>query len=280
MSWTPGWELASPPRPAEAAVDAAAADSTPAELEASFRAAGSAAELAVVRSATARYLADHPDDPRALLVAAHAEILHGAAYDSTRRAKAKSYRRGIQLAERAMATSPELTARLAAGASLAEAATVLDAEHADAMLLWVTGVSYYFKECLSGVGHLINYRWMLRASELLDHLMAVAPDHEHGAVPLSLGIYYLALPASAGGDLARSRELLEAAVAEAGTESLLPRWGRAKYFAVKSGDREGFRRDLEWVLAQDPRATATPYAWNVYFQRDARALLAEIDEIF
>ena len=47
----------------------------------------------------------------------------------------------------------------------------------------------------------------------------------------------------------------------------------------RDGDREGFRRDLEWVAAQDPAALQGPYAWNVYFQRDARQMLADMDRI-
>jgi len=49
---------------------------------------------------------------------------------------------------------------------------------------------------------------------------------------------------------------------------------------VRTGDRAGFRRDLEWVLAQDPQRAESPFRWNVYFQRDAREMLARIDRWF
>ena len=62
--------------------------------------------------------------------------------------------------------------------------------------------------------------------------------------------------------------------------ALLTRWGRAKYLCVRTGDRAGFQRDLEWVLAQDPRRADGPYRWNVYFQRDAREMLSRIDRSF
>ena len=62
--------------------------------------------------------------------------------------------------------------------------------------------------------------------------------------------------------------------------SLLTRWGRAKYFYVMTGDREAFRRDLEWVIAQPAETQDNTLAWNLYFQRDARETLARIDRLF
>jgi len=36
----------------------------------------------------------------------------------------------------------------------------------------------------------------------------------------------------------------------------------------------------EWILAQDPRKADSPYSGNVYLQREARELLANIDDYF
>ena len=41
-----------------------------------------------------------------------------------------------------------------------------------------------------------------------------------------------------------------------------------------------FEEDLEWVLSQDPRSASSPFAWNVYMQRDAEEMLARVDSIF
>ncbi len=274
MSWPRGWEALDPmvsgsEIESEAEIVAA---------EAAFESAGSSAELNAARSTIRDLLSRNPTDERTLLVGAKAEILHGAAYDERRADKKDSYLRGIQYAERAMAAHPEFRRQVIAGVPLSEAVGQLERDQAEAMLLWVTGVSYYFKECLSGVGHLVNFRWMQRTSEVMEHLMAIAPDFNHGAVPFSLGIYYLALPESAGGDLERAGELLQTAVEQSGS-SLLPRWGRAKYYWVKTGDKAAFRSDLEWVLAADPRSADSPYSWNVYFQRDAAKMLKQSDPL-
>ena len=62
---------------------------------------------------------------------------------------------------------------------------------------------------------------------------------------------------------------------EAGPDYLVNRWGRAKYLYDLIGDTEGFYSDLKWVISQDPQQAGNPYPWNVYFQEDAKKLLAE-----
>jgi hypothetical protein len=275
MTWRPGWEnqpIRSPeltdggPPLSRAAADAAFAE---------------AREATAIRQAIAGYkaaLEDSPDDADLLTDLADAHILYGAAWARSTREKAVWYRAGIRYAERSMATNESFRARVEGGAGIGDAATELGPHQVRTMLLWVTGVSYYFKECL-GVRQLLHFRWMLRTREMMEHMLAVDPEFGGGAVLFSLGIYHLALPPGAGRDLKRSREFLDRAVAVSPT-SLLTRWGRAKYFHVMTGDREAFRRDLEWVIAQSPETPDNTLAWNLYFQRDARETLGRIDRLF
>ena len=275
MTWSPGWEnkpIQSPelinggPTLSRAAADAELAE---------------AREAMAIRKAIAGYIAaleDSPDDAALLDDLADAHILYGAAWARSTREKAVWYRAGIRYAERSMATNERFRKRVQGGAGVGDAATELGPHQVRTMLLWVTGVSYYFKECL-GVRQLLHFRWMLRTREVMEHMLAVDPEFGGGAVLFSLGIYHLALPPGAGRDLDRSREFLDAAVAVSPT-SLLTRWGRAKYFHVMTGDREAFRRDLEWVIAQPSETPDNTLAWNLYFQRDARETLARIDRLF
>jgi hypothetical protein len=278
MSWTPGWEGA-----ARSANSASAGESAPgpdrAGADALFENAGDAGRL---QQAIREYEALLPSatDPGAVLARlSEAHILFGAAYADGKRAKAHAYTTGIRYAERALAGNPAFLRRVEAGEALGEASAELGRAEIRPMLFWVTGVAYYYKECLGGLGHLLQFRWMLRTRQVMERMMELDPAYEHGAVPFSLAIYFIGLPASAGGDLERSAELLAQSVADAPT-SLLARWGRAKYLHVRTGDRAAFRQDLEWVLAQDPARAESPLRWNVYFQRDARALLARIESLF
>lgn len=272
-SWTPGW-VGAPPAAAQPLQSEALR-----LTDARFENADTAEKLREVIAAYDEILNHDPSNTHALTQLAEANILYGAAYARDRAEKAAAYRSGIRFAERAMTANPEFRVRVAAGASVGEAAATLGVNDIRPMLFWATGVSYYFKETLSGFGRLTHARWMLQTREVMELMMALAPDYEGGTVPFSLAIYRIGSPPGAGRDLKKAAQLLDQAIAVS-PGSLLPRWGRAKYLHVRKGDRDAFRRDLEWVLAQDPRATGSSYRWNVYFQRDAKAMLDDIEQYF
>ncbi|MCM2313926.1 MAG: TRAP transporter TatT component family protein [Thermoanaerobaculia bacterium] len=274
-SWSPGWKSGAIASPTDA-ITTAPLDRAGADLR--FAEATRAEELALVAASYKKAHHDAADDAELLDDLADVHILYGAAWARSPGEKAEWYRAGIRYAERSMATDEGFRERVEAGATVGDAVSELGPERTRTMLLWVTGVSYYFKECL-GVSKLWRFRWMLRTREVMERMLAVDPGFGGGAVYFSLGIYNLALPPGAGRDLDKSREFLDRAVATSPT-SLLTRWGRAKYFHVMTGDRDAFRRDLEWVIAQDPRTPDNTLPWNLYFQRDAKETLARIDSFF
>lgn len=278
MSWTPGWEGAPPPG-ASAAAGGIAPGPALVLAEELFEGAVDAPGLRRAIGAFEAALPSAADAGAVLARLSEAHILLGAAYAEGRREKAQAFTTGIRHAERAMAENPAFLRRVEAGEPLGDASAELARAEIRPMLFWVTGVSYYYKECLGGLGHLLQFRWMLRTRQVMDRMMELDPAYEHGAVPFSLAIYFIGLPASAGRDLERSAGLFAQSVADAPTSLLAP-WGRAKYLHVKTGDRAAFREDLEWVLAQDPARAESPLRWNVYFQRDARELLGRIESLF
>lgn len=278
MSWTPGWEGSSPPA-ASASGGERSPSSTLARAEALFENAADSSRLQQAIREYESLLPSAPDPGAVLARLSEAHILFGAAYADGKNAKAHAYITGIRYAERAMAGNPAFLRRVEAGEPLGDASAELGRAEIRPMLFWVTGVSYYYKECLGGLGHLLQFRWMLRTRQVMERMMELDPAYEHGAVPFSLAIYFIGLPASAGRDLERSAELLAQSVTDAPTSLLAP-WGRAKYLHVRTGDRAAFRQDLEWVVAQDPTRAESPLRWNVYFQRDARELLGRIESLF
>lgn len=272
-AWTPGWEA----RPAISAhhEEPPTFEQAAQQLEQ----ADDAASLARARKALQARLAVDADDSDTMLALADAEILRGAAYSDTRRVKREAFGNGIQHAERAMMRNPEFRERIAAGRTIGEAVHSLREDELMAMILWVTGVFYYFDEGMLLPERIIHFNRLREAREVLAHAMALNPAYQHGLPAFSLGIYYIAIPGFAGRDFDRAEALLAQAAAAGGT-SLLPRWGRARYLHTARGDLEAFRADLEWVLAQDPqRADSRPH-WNVFIQRDTRDLLDRIDQLF
>ncbi|MGZ5445507.1 MAG: TRAP transporter TatT component family protein [Thermoanaerobaculia bacterium] len=276
MSWTPGWK----PGPIVSPIAAKGSAASLADGDVLLDMAGDAQSLEDAIAAYEGLLVSSPADGSVLGRLAETHILYGAAYAKGTREKGRWYRAGIRYAERAMAGNEAFEARVASNRSIGDAVSALGRDEAEmrAMLLWITGVSYYFKECL-GPRAVVYFRWMLRTREVMERMLELDPEFEHGAVLFSLGIYNLALPPGAGRDMERSEEFLQRAVSVSGT-SLLPRWGRAKYFQVRTGNREGFLEDLEWVIAQNPREADSKFAWNVYFQRDAREMLSRVDALF
>ena len=262
-AWEPSWPQAPWP--------VAAGDSSGllGRAEAGLEAAMDACRAVLVRD---------PGNYRALCILSNQYILLGAAYTRQRAAKAACYREARRFSELAMYTQPAFRVRVDRGQLPWEAAEALAAEQKEAMLFWVTAVLYEFKEVMGLPAKILNLRWMDRAAVFLQRLEAVAPGWGGGSVELSWSIYYYVLPSMRGGDRQKAATYLERAVGAEGNW-LLPRWGRAKYFRVAQGDRDGFRRDLEWVLATGSEA-GDPYPWRVFFQQDARHMLMHIDDFF
>lgn len=273
LSWRPGWE----------GVQVGRRDPVPWRLvddaERLYVVADSEVLVRQAIVAQQRVLEVDPEARQAMVRLGELHVLLGAAYLESRGAKKAAYLAGIRACERAMALDPSFRAAVAAGASVEEAGRHLGRDHAGAMFWWITGVSYLFKECQTPPQRVVNFRWMKRTQGLLARLSELDRGFLEGGVPFTWGVFYLALPRAVGGDLERSAASFAEAVEMAPT-SLLHRWGRAKYLHEKTGDRAAFEADLRWVIAQDPHAAASPYRWNVYFQRDAQKLLAEADRLF
>ena len=214
-----------------------------------------------------------PTHTKALTRACEARCLLGAGYANSRSDKRTAYRAALALCERAMASNPDFAGRVAKGETVDQAASALGPREMGGMHFWVTAVSYRFKKTLSPFAYPLNLRWIERERAVLQRMHELDPEWGRGAVRFSLEIFYLALPARFGGDLDRSRAILDQLVVDY-PERMLPRWGRATYLYSRTGEKEAQRVDLEWVAAREPSSDPDEYAWEVYFRADARRLLA------
>jgi tetratricopeptide (TPR) repeat protein len=274
MSWKTAY-------PAVAEPDPKAAAEVPALLTEADRLAGAAADRRGLESAIGAYekvLETDGADFRALSELGHLYVLLAAAYGKDSREKGRFYKQAADYNARAMYTNPEFRELVDGGATLAEASRALGEREMDAMGFWCQALFYYYKERLGALGRILNFKWILSAQTVLARMEEVDPDWQRGGLTFSNGIIYIALPKAAGGDKAKAKECVDGAVAKH-PDVIRNRWGRAKYYYSVVGDKEAFRKDLEWVLAQDPRGWG-PYAWNVYFQDDAKRMLAGIDRSF
>jgi hypothetical protein len=142
------------------------------------------------------------------------------------------------------------------------------------MYYWYAAKGNYFTECMNFLEKILNIRNTGETKKMIDRMIAIDPAWGGGHPYFSLAAYYAALPSFMGGDLKKASEYFNKAD-EAGTGWLYVRFYRAKILHAKTKDREAFRKDLEWVLAQDPHKALSPYPWNVYFQREAKKMLGQ-----
>ena len=273
VSWQPDWDRPDL-RPA--------GSETAALLKQAERLSLTAGNRSSLQAAIAAYesvLERDSSDFNALTNLGHLYILLGAAYTTDRSEKIRHYRTARRYNEWAMYTNAEFKARMDEGDKPWEACEVLTQREVPPMFYWVTAVLYRFKEGMSLPEKVVNAKWIGWCGVFLKRIEAIDPNWGGGGVQFSLAIYYGALPKSKGGDRQLSDTYLARSV-EIGPGWLLNRWGRAKYFHVRDGNRSGFEDDLHWVIAQDIHRAGGVYAWKVYFQRDAQQMLAAVDQYF
>ena len=211
--------------------------------------------------------------------AARLLLLLGANFSKSTREQRKFYRETQKAAERAMAVVPAFRNGRDRGQSVPEAAATLPVQSFEPLFLWTTAVFYTFRDVASLPEQILFKGRLQEAKSVLDLMMEKDPTWQDGSLQFSLGIYYLSVPKILGGDRDKARSLMDEAV-EMGTNRLLPRWGRAKYLAVRTGDKTLFLEDLNWVAAQDPGEMDGPLIWNNYFHDEAIELLEAVDSYF
>jgi len=215
-----------------------------------------------------------PKNYAALWKIGNYHILMGAAYSAKKKDKKYHYREAVKYCEKAMFTNAEFRDEISNGADITEASAKLTKAEIDAMGYWYTARFYYFSECLRPLGRVLNTRIIIENNKIIEQIDKLDPSWAGGGNYFARGLYYIAVPERFGGSKQRSDEEFSKAV-EIGPDFLVNRWGRAKYLYHLIGDDEGYNTDLQWVISQDPHKGRNPYPWNVYFQEDAKKMLAE-----
>jgi len=235
--------------------------------------------LEAAMAAYARVLDLHPYHIRALTALANQTILLGTAYTEEREEKEERFLSAMRLCEQAMYANADFRALVDQGTPPWEAVRVLGEEHLPSMMFWSTAVLYYFKEVLTFPEQVFSLSWVEHTGPFLARMEVLDPAWGGGAIQFTQSLYYGILPGALGGDEVRSAECLQQAVAF-GAPWMLSRWGRAKYFHVRDGNRQGFEDDLRWVLQQTVEAPGEAYCWRAYFHLDAQEALNNADDFF
>ena len=206
-------------------------------------------------------------------------LLLGAEYSGSRSEQKGWYREAADSAERALMQDKSFNTARIAGKTVPEAAEHIEEESFEALFLWATAVFYHFRDVASVPERILFSGRLKQAAQAIQLIIQKDPLWDGGSLQFSLGIYYLSVPEAIGGDREKASKLMEEAV-RISSKRILTRWGRAKYLAVSMGDKELFLEDLNWVIQQDLSTMEGPVVWNRYFQKDARRLLIDVDDLF
>jgi len=199
-------------------------------------------------------------------------ILMGAAYAEKMRDKKTYYREAIKYCEKAMCTNEDFCDEVKNNTEITDACDKLTINEIDAMGYWYTARFYYFKECIKPIGRLMNTKIIVQNNKMIERIDELDPNWAGGGNYFSRALYYIAIPEKFGGSKERASNEFSMAI-EVGPDYLVNRWGRAKYLYDLTGNKDGFREDMEWVISQDPSNAGNPFPWNVYFQNDAQKML-------
>jgi tetratricopeptide (TPR) repeat protein len=206
-------------------------------------------------------------------------LLLGLAYTNNPAEKNGYFIKAIAYCERGMYTNPDFKSLIDKGKKPWEACMVLSKKEIEAIYYWYAAVGSYYKESLNLIGQLVNFRWGKRLRVVIEKMLEIDPTWAGGHPYWAMGLYYSNLPGFMGGDMEKARNYFDKAV-EAGPNWLYTRWGRAKYLFLKEKNKKAFKNDMEWIIDQDPAKADSPYPWNLYFQRDAKNILANIEDDF
>jgi len=201
------------------------------------------------------------------------------AYSTGVEEKCEFYEKGRKACERALYGNPEFKKLIDKENDPFDSCRVLGDGDIEAMYYWYNSMGGQFKFCLNGLQKLMVIGKAMGCRKILDRMMQIDPEWGGGHPYFAYGLYYANLPKLLGRDLERSEEYFEKAIT-AGPNWMYIRYSRARYLYTLTKNKEAFRKDLEWVISQDPHKADSPYPWNVHFQRSARHMLAHMDDYF
>jgi len=181
------------------------------------------------------------------------------------------WEKGASWGEKAMATNPEFRRRVGSGAELAALARA----QVDALYWTAVNLGQWAES--EGVATALKFKGQVR--QMMKRVQELDPDYFYGAVNRYWGVYYAEAPYFAGGSLDKSLENFQGGFRIA-NKYLAGHVLFAERYARRKGDRELFRRELELVLAADPRALPEVAPEQILEQRKAKKMLASMEEYF
>jgi len=204
--------------------------------------------------------------------------LMALAYTETRDEKEEYLLKAINSCEKALYLNKDFKKYIDKGGKANAACMYLTKNEIEALYYYWSNQAAYWYFCHNFFVQMLNIDQVSNASMLISKMIEVDPEWGGGHGYYARAIHYSALPGFMGGDLAKAEEYYQKAI-DIGPNWLYIRWGRAANLYKKKKDWEAYKRDLQWVIEQDPHEADSPYPWNVYFQMSASRMLRNMEHI-
>jgi hypothetical protein len=187
-----------------------------------------------------------------------------------------SHEQGIRAGERALsAMSPAFAEKMASGARIEDAITVLNASAVPALYWRASNLGRWAK--VDSFATLLSYKDEIR--EVMEFCLDEDPLYFYQGPDRYFGVFYAVAPGFAGGDMKKSAAHFNLAI-DAHPNYFSTRILMAEEWAVKEDNRPLFEELVNFVLKSDPNVIPEIVPEQMCEQRKATKLMAEIDETF
>ena len=186
------------------------------------------------------------------------------------------HRRGAELGQRAaLAANPALAAAVARGAPLEDRLAQADA----AAVPGIFWRALNLRAVAEAGGFMAVAEISPKLRQAMETCLRLDEGYYYGGAYRYLGTFFARAPSVAGGDMDTSQRHFEKAMTLA-PAFLATRVLWAEFYATKREDREGFRRELSFVINQPDDALPEAIAENRVEKLRARAVLARESSLF
>lgn len=190
--------------------------------------------------------------------------------------KKKNWETSVSWGEKAMITNPEFKkAVVDRKESVTDAVNQLTLAQINALYWSAASLGKWAKN--SGIATTLKYKSQIK--RMIERVGELNPDYFYGAVYRYWGVYYAVAPGFAGGSMEKSLENFQKSFNVAnnylGTHVLY-----AENYASKQGDRELFKKELDFVLKAKPESIPELLPEQILEQKKAKRMLADMENYF
>lgn len=190
--------------------------------------------------------------------------------------KKKNWETSVSWGEKGMATNPAFKkAVVDEKKSVTESVALLDKDQIDALYWATASLGKWAKN--SGIMTTLQYKSQIKA--MIERVAQLQEDYFYGAVSRYWGVYYAVAPGFAGGSMEKSLESFKKSMKVAnnylGTHVLF-----AENYAARNGDKETFKKELQFVLNAKPDVIPELTPENTLEKAKAKKLLDKMEDYF